>query len=114
MEGTRMKELRRGNGVARTVGMFALGAATGSIIALLFAPASGRVTRRRIALKVRAMKQQTIRQLGRTKKLLARKAEDLREATTERILHARDWVAGHVANGNGKHPIRHQTAVRHA
>lgn len=113
MEGIRVREVRRGGrGVARTVGAFALGATLGSIIALLCAPASGKVTRRRIALKVRAMRQQTIRQLGRTKKLLARKAEDLREATTERFLHAREWVAGQVANG--KQPIRHRTTVRHA
>lgn len=113
MEAARVKEVRRSNGVAKTVGIFALGAATGSIIALLCAPASGRVTRRRIALKVRAVKQQAIRQLGRTKKLLARKAEDLREATTERLVHARKWVAGQVANGNGRHPMRHR-AVHHA
>ena len=36
-----MKEYRRGNGIAKTVGVFALGATAGSIVALLFEPASG-------------------------------------------------------------------------
>ena len=101
-----MREPRRGNGIARTVGTFTLGAAAGSILALLYAPASGKVTRRRIGMRVRALRQQTVRQLGRTRKLLA-------EATTEKIQHAREWVTEHLPNGNGKHPVR-QRAVRHA
>ncbi|GEM_PF-1064448 len=113
MEGNRVKEIRRGHGVGRTIGVFALGAATGGIVALLFAPASGRVTRRRIALKVRAMRRQTIQQLGRTKKLLARKAEDLRETTTEKLHDARAWVAHRLVDGNGRHEVRHRSA-RHA
>ena len=101
-----MKEYRRGHGMVRTVGIFALGAAAGSIVALLFAPASGKVTRRRIALKVRALRQQTARQLVRTRRLLA-------QATSERIHDAREWMAEHLPNGNGKHLVR-QRATRHA
>ena len=101
-----MKEPRRGNGIARAVGAFTLGAAAGSILALLYAPASGKVTRRRIGMRVRALRQQTVRQLGRTRKFLA-------EATTEKIQHAREWVAERLPNGNGKHSVR-QRAVRHA
>ena len=108
-----MKEPRRGNGIGRTIGVFTLGAAAGSIIALCFAPASGQVTRRRIALKVRALGKETARRLGRTQKLLTRKAENLREATAESLVHAREWVADHVASGNGRHTSRRRVA-RHA
>ncbi len=101
-----MKEYRRGNGIAKTVGVFALGATAGSIVALLFAPASGQVTRRRIAMRVRALRQQPARQLSRTRRLLAR-------ATSERIHDAREWMAEHLPNGNGKHLVR-QRATRHA
>ena len=111
-EEIRMREPQRTSGIGRTIGAFALGATIGGVTALLFAPASGRVTRRRIALKVRALRQQAGRQLGRTKKLLARKAEDLREVTTEKLHDARKWVTGHLANGNGKHPARRH-AVHH-
>ena len=110
MEGNRVKEIRRGQGVGRAVGIFALGAATGGIIALLFAPASGCVTRRRIALKVRAMRRQTIQQLSRTKRLLARKAEDLRETTTEKLHDARAWVAHRLVDGNGHREVRRRVA----
>ena len=112
-EEIRIKEPQRITGIGRMVGVFALGATIGGVTALLFAPASGKVTRRRIAMKVRALRQQAGRQLGRTQKLLARKAEDLREVTTEKLHDAREWVAGHFANGNGKHPTRHR-AVHHA
>ena len=106
-----LKEPRRGRQIGRTIGVFTLGAAAGSIIALLYAPASGRVTRRRIALKVRAVRQQTVRQLGRTKKLLVRQAEQLREATGDKFNDAREWVTERMHNnGHARRPIRHRVA----
>ena len=105
-----VKETYRKIGLGQTVGTFALGAAAGSIIALLFAPASGRVTRRRISLKVRAMRRQAIVQVARTQKLLARKADYLREATSEKLHDAKEWVADRFVHGNGherRRPVRH-------
>ena len=100
--------IRRRYGVVRAIGLFTLGAATGGIITLLFAPASGRVTRRRIALKMRAMQRESVRQLGRAQRLLSRKADDLREATTAKLSDAREWVVDHVANGKHHRPVRHR------
>ena len=89
-----MKAQRRDLRIVRNVGLFALGATMGSIAALLFAPAAGRVTRKRIALKLRTLKRQTTRRLG------------------EQIKQAQTWVVEHVHNGNGRR-IHHPT-VRHA
>ena len=99
---------RRPYGLGRALGIFTLGAATGGAIALLFAPASGRVTRRRIALKVRAMQRESARQIGRAQRLLSRKAVDLREATTAKLSDAREWVVDHVTNGKHHRPTRHR------
>ena len=84
-----MKEQRRGSGIGRTIGAFALGATAGSVLALLYAPASGQVTRKRIAMRLRTFKQTAGRRLG-----------DLREAATERVSDARRWVLGHISNGH--------------
>ena len=104
---------RRGGSVLRTIGLFSLGAAVGSGVALLFAPASGRVTRRRIAQKLRYTQRVAAQKLGRAGKVIARQAVNLREAATERIYSAKDWVAGHVTNG---HATRRSTrrAAHHA
>lgn len=109
----RFREPVRRGGIGRTVSAFALGATVGSIVALLCAPASGKVTRKRIAMRMRALRQQTVKQLGKTQRILARRAEGLREATTQRLHHAREWVAEHITNGNGKRALRQRT-VRHA
>ena len=101
-----MKEIRRRGGIFRTFGAFVLGTTAGSVIALLYAPASGQVTRRRLALKVRNLQRRMTRRLGQTQRVLANRAEQVREAATE-------WITEHVPHGNGKHPIRHR-AVRHA
>lgn len=101
-----MKENRRRGGAFRTATAFTLGAATGSILALLYAPASGQMTRRRLAMRVRTLRRDTIRRLGQTQRVLATKAGRVREAATE-------WIAEHVPHGNGRHPLRHR-AVRHA
>ena len=103
-----MKEIRRRGGALRTAFAFTLGAAAGSIAALLYAPASGKVTRKRIALKVQGLQRTAARRIGQTQRVLAAKAADVREAATE-------WIAEHVPhrNGNGRHPVRHR-ALRHA
>ena len=101
-----MREQRRRGGAFRTAAAFSFGAAAGSILALLYAPASGQVTRRRLGTKARQLQRNAIRKLGRTQRVLATKAEHVREAATE-------WITEHVPHGNGKHPIRHRV-VRHA
>ncbi len=109
-EGLNKQQRRPAGGFLRAFGFFALGAATGGIFALLYAPASGRVTRRRIGLKLRAVQRTTIRQIGQARKVLARKAVYLREVATERLANAGQWVAGHVTNGNAKRQVRHRVA----
>ena len=84
-----MKEYRRSGGIVRTLGAFTLGAAAGSIVALLFAPASGQATRRRIGLQLRMLQRTATRQLGR------------------KITTARQWVVEHVTNGHGRR-VTHQ------
>ena len=95
------KEIRRRGGVLRTAFTFALGAATGSIVALLYAPASGKVTRRQLAMRVSALKRDAAKRLNRTQRELALRAENAREAATE-------WIAEHVPHRNGNGRIRHR------
>jgi gas vesicle protein len=99
-----MKEQRRRGGVFQTVATFGLGAALGSVIALLYAPASGQVTRRRLALKVRNLRKGALRRIGQTGRALATQAQNVREAAT-------GWISDRV-NGR-QHPIRRRT-TRHA
>ena len=89
-----MKTKYRGFQIARAVGLVTLGAAAGSIGTLLFAPAAGRVTRRRIALQLRTLKRQTTRQLG------------------QGIRQAQEWLVERVHNGHGRR-VQHASA-RHA
>ncbi len=90
--------------IARAVGAFALGAAAGSAVALLTAPASGKVTRRRIGMKFKAIKNATGKQLKQAKKILSQRAEDLREAAAVKIGQSKEWLAERMAsNGNGRH-----------
>ena len=102
-----MKENRRRGGL-RTFLAFAFGATVGSLVALLYAPASGQITRRRIALKVRNLQRAAARRLGRTQRALATRALQVREAATE-------WISERFPhrNGNGRQVIRHRR-VRHA
>lgn len=100
-------EVRRGSGRGRVLGAFVIGATAGSVLALLFAPASGRVTRKRIGLKLRAIQRDATRHLGHTQRLLARKAETLRVAASRKLSNAREWVAEHVANGHPRRPVHH-------
>lgn len=100
-----MKENRRRGGALRTVATFGLGAALGSLIALLYAPASGQVTRKRLAMKAREFKRTMGRRLGQTQRVLATRAEHVKEAATE-------WIAEHIPHTNGRH-LRHRP-TRHA
>ena len=88
----------RGKQIGQAVGLFALGAAVGSLVALLYAPASGKETRRRIGMRMRTLKQKTAQ---------------LREVASERINDAREWFTEHLPNGHAKRPLR-RPAVRHA
>lgn len=89
----------RRDGFGRTLGVFALGATMGSIIALLYAPASGDVTRRRIRTKFQRVQTQ-----------LAKQARQLREAAVERVGQTREWVMERLPIANGRHPANHRPA----
>ncbi len=97
---------RQGGGLGKTITAFTLGATAGSAIALLFAPASGQVTRRRINMKLREVQRSTVRQVELAKRQLAKKAGYLREAAQDQINQAREWVVARTTNGNGKHAAR--------
>ena len=88
---------RRGNAF-KTVGLLALGAAVGSGIALLFAPAPGYVTRRKLAMKIR-----------QARRVASEKIE-------ERLNVARGWILERMTNGsgNGRHASRHRTVHQHS
>jgi len=95
-----MKESRSSKKIAQSLGIFTLGAAVGSLSALLFTPASGRAIRKRIG-----------NQLRQAKKLLAKKADLLRENAVEKLGDTRQWLVQRVLNGNGnKHSIRRRVA----
>lgn len=100
-----MNQKRQRSGKGRTVAAFALGATAGSILALLFAPTSGRVTRKRLVQEIGKLRKSATRKLGETTKLLATKVENAREVAT-------DWISQHVTNGKHQ-PIRRRP-VRHA
>ena len=101
-----IKENRQRGGGLRTFLAFAIGATVGSVVALLYAPCSGQVTRKRLAMKARSLKRAALRRLGETQRELATRAERVREAASE-------WITDHVPHGNGRHPARHRT-IRHA
>ena len=94
-----MKANSQRGGMGLAVAAFTVGATAGSIIALLFAPASGRMTRKRLALEVQKLQRAGARRLGQTTKLLANKVGQAREA-------ASGWIAEHVTNS--KHLVRHR------
>lgn len=102
-----MRQQPRRNGRGQAALAFALGAAAGSVIALLYAPASGQATRRRIVLKAREVRRRAARKLGQTQKVLAYKAGQVRETATE-------WIADHMpSNGHGRR-TSHRRTLRHA
>jgi gas vesicle protein len=101
------EEIRgQGGGMLRTLGAFVTGAAAGSIVTLLYAPASGKATRRQLGLKVQALRREAERRIGKTQRALVCKASKVREAATE-------WITEHVPHRNGRQPIRQRT-VRQA
>ena len=89
------KQNRQFQKVAQSVGLFSLGAAIGSASAILFAPASGKMMRKRLG-----------NQLRQTRKQLLKKTDLLREAAIEKIGDTRQWILQHAQNGNGKHSVR--------
>lgn len=96
MKGT---EARSRGGVRQALGTFVLGAAAGSVLALLYAPASGRVTRKRISMKFRAVR---------------RSATVLRDQAARKISDAREWITAHTTgNGHGRR-LRRQHVLHHA
>jgi hypothetical protein len=108
VEGRGMKQaFRRRGGVLKSAAVFTLGAAVGSIAALLYAPASGKQTRRRIAMRVQTLRRETGRRLGRTGRALATQAVQVREAAT-------DWISEHIPHGNGNGRQVRRPAARHA
>ena len=94
-----------------TAGAFALGASTAAAATLFLAPASGRATRRKLVSKFRSMGRSANRQLLQSKRLLAKKAEYLKEAAVDRIGDTREWIMERIPNGNGS---RHRPMPRHA
>lgn len=108
VEGCGMKQApRRRGGVLKSAAVFTLGAAVGSIAALLYAPASGKQTRRRIAMRVQTLRRETGRNLGRTRRALATQAVQVREAAT-------GWIAEHIPHGNGNGRQARRPVARHA
>lgn len=98
-----MKGNRNLKKYAPAAGAFALGLTAGSAAALLLAPASGKVTRKRLTSKFRSMGRSAVKQLNHSKRLLAKKAELLKDATAERLGDTREWIMERIPNGNGKH-----------
>jgi len=103
----------RNVGWKKTAGAFALGATAGSAVAILLAPATGRIIRKRLASKFRSVERSASRQFQQSKKLLAKKAELLKDAAVERIGGTREWLLDRIPNGNGKnHPMPRRVAHR--
>ena len=82
-----MKQTRPRTGIVRTIMAFGIGATAGSIVALLFAPAPGRVTRKKLAMRLREAQRVAGGKLGKG------------------ITQARTWVLEHVSNGHGRRPL---------
>ena len=90
----------------QTITAFALGAALGGIAALLFAPASGAVTRKRLLLKAKNVRRTMGRKIQLAQRVVTDRAVEARDAATE-------WITDHVSNGHGRRPMRRH-ALRHA
>ena len=88
------------SGRGKTIAAFAIGAAAGSALALLFAPASGKVTRKRLVQNMRKLKKDGLRKIGKATHVFAVRVGDAKEAAGE-------WLTQRV-NGHGKrHAARH-------
>lgn len=120
-----MKRVRR-NGQGRklqTAAAFALGATAGSLATLVCAPQSGRIVRKRLFQRARGLQRTAVRQLGKTKRLIGRQADQVRDAAIGTIDSARDWVTERLNNTQHKlsnrprvfrHRVLHHRAVRSA
>ena len=98
-----LKEQRRKGGAIRRVATVGFAAGIGYLCGILFAPASGKVTRHRIALKAQTLRKTAARKIGQTQKVLATRAVEVREAATE-------WLTErmpHGTNGNGHRRVAH-------
>lgn len=99
--------------LGQVAGAFALGATAGSVAALLLAPTSGKISRKRLASKFRTMGRSATRGLQQSQKLLAKKAVLLKDAAVERLGETREWLMERIPNGNGKHhPVPRRAAHR--
>ncbi|MBI3010203.1 MAG: YtxH domain-containing protein [Candidatus Omnitrophica bacterium] len=101
-----MKARGKGKRIAQTVAAFSAGATLGSLLALLYAPASGNATRRRIGMQVRSFQKTATRKLQRTGRGLVSQAKHAGTAASH-------WINQHVPNGNGRQAIRRRR-VHHA
>ena len=102
-----MKHHRGLNGSLQNATAFTLGATLGSLFTLLYAPTSGSVTRRRIALKVRQLERTAARRIGVTQRHLAKRAAKVRET-------AAGWIAKYGAPVNGQSFSRRRRRLQHA
>lgn len=98
--------------LGQAAGAFALGATAGSAVALLLAPASGRTSRKKLVSKFRSMGRTATRGLQQSKKLLAKKAGILKDATVEKLGDTREWLMERIPNGNGRHRPMPRRAAR--
>lgn len=98
-----MKERRRRGGTLQTLATACLAGAGGYVLGILFAPASGKITRKRLVMRAHNLQRSLNRRIGRTTRVLATKAEFVKDAATE-------WIAEHVPHGNGRHLVRRRPA----
>ena len=99
--------------LGHVAGAFALGATAGSAAALLLAPASGKITRKRIASQFRTMGRSANRGILQGKKMLTKKAVLLKDSAVERLGETREWLMERLpVNGNGKHHALPRRAAR--
>jgi gas vesicle protein len=82
----------RGRG--KTVAAFAIGAAAGSVLALLFAPASGTVTRKRLAQNMSKLKKESLRKIGKATRVIAVRVGNARDAAGEWLTKSMNGHAG--------------------
>ena len=91
--------------VGKNAGWVALGLAAGSTLALLFAPASGKTTRKRLGYQFRNLGKSTTRQLKQTRKVLAKKVGYFRDAASDKIEDTREWLLERVTANGKPHPM---------
>ena len=94
------KDVRQATGIGRIVGSFALGAAAGSLLGILFAPASGQATRKRLRAKAQEWQ---------------RSVAQLRQEATKKLSSAREWMLHRVSHqsSNGRRLARPHQPTHH-